>query len=107
MRLEPHENLGRYSFRQEVRTSDTPNLLRQGLDVSPCDLALYLLVDRSGSMNCLEENVRLALMMIYLAATELAIPCGLAFFGVHDDEFASCSWRSQLPCRRRRSRSKR
>ena len=86
VRLEPHETLGRYSFRQEVRTFDTPNLLKQGMDVSPRDLALYLLVDRSGSMNCLEDEVRLALMMIYLAATELEIPCGLAFFGAHDDD---------------------
>ena len=85
VRLEPHESLGRYSFRQEVRTIDTPNLLVQGVDVSPRDLALYLLVDRSGSMNCLEDEVRLALMMIYLAATELEIPCGLAFFGAHED----------------------
>jgi hypothetical protein len=82
---EPHECLGRYSFRQEVRTPETPHLLAQSVDADPRHLALYLLVDRSGSMRDCEEQVRLALMSLYLAAVDLEIPTGLAFFGAHSD----------------------
>jgi len=83
IRLLPHEWQGRYSFRQDVRTPETPHLQRSGVDQSVRSLALYLLVDRSGSMSAVEEDVRLALMTIYLAATELAVPTGIAFFGAH------------------------
>jgi hypothetical protein len=85
-RPEPHESQGRYSFRQETRTPETPHLLHQGVEVSPRDLALYLLVDRSGSMGTIQESVRLALMSLYLAGTELEIPTGLGFFGACDTE---------------------
>jgi hypothetical protein len=84
-RPEPHESLGRYSFRQEVRTPETPHLLAQSIAEDPRDLALYLLVDRSGSMRDCDTQVRLALMSLYLAAVELEIPTGLAFFGAHSD----------------------
>jgi hypothetical protein len=84
-RPEPHESQGRYSFRQEVRTPETPHLLAQSVASDPRDLALYLLVDRSGSMRDCETQVRLALMSLYLAAVELEIPTGLAFFGAHSD----------------------
>lgn len=83
-RPEPHESQGRYSFRQEVRTPDTPHLLVQSIDSSPRDLALCLLVDRSGSMSTIQDEVRLALMMLYLAGTELEIPTGVAYFGAHE-----------------------
>jgi len=85
VRPEPHESQGCYSFRQEARTPETPHLILSGVDESPRDLALYLLVDRSGSMNSLDEDVRLALMSLYLAAVELEIPCGLAFFGASNE----------------------
>ena len=84
-RPEPHESQGRYSFRQEARTPDAPHLLAQSAAEDPRDLALYLLVDRSGSMRDCETEVRLALMSLYLAGTELEIPTGLAFFGAHSD----------------------
>ena len=84
-RPEPHETSGRYSFRQEVRTPDTPHLLEQGVQDDPRDLALYLLVDRSGSMRSWQDAVRLALMGLHLAATQLEIPTGLAFFGANDE----------------------
>jgi hypothetical protein len=86
VRPEPHESQGRYHFRQEIRTPDTPHLLVQSIDCSPRDLALYLLVDRSGSMATIEEEVRLALMMLYLAGTELEIPTGVAFFGARETD---------------------
>ena len=87
-RLEPHDNQGRYSFRQEVRTPDTPHLLVQSMDSSPRDLALYLLVDRSGSISTIQDEVRLALMMLYLAGTELEIPTGVTYFGAHENNRA-------------------
>ncbi|MBN1147060.1 MAG: hypothetical protein JXA78_07380, partial [Anaerolineales bacterium] len=84
-RPEPHESQGRYSFRQEARTPETPHLLAQSVAEDPRDLALYLLVDRSGSMRDCDTQVSLALMSLYLAAMELEIPTGLAFFGAHSD----------------------
>jgi hypothetical protein len=77
----PHEWRGRYSFRQENRTLETPNLDRQGVGNSSRNTALYLLVDRSGSMCSLQEQVRRALMTIYLAAMQLEIPTGVGCFG--------------------------
>lgn len=79
----PHEWQGRYSFRQEVRTPETPHLQRSGVDRGVRSLALYVLVDRSGSMSPLDEDVRLALMTIYLAATDLSVPTGIAYFGAN------------------------
>jgi hypothetical protein len=80
-RLASHMWLGRYSFRQELRLPDFPNLYAQDIDLSSRSLALYLLTDRSGSMDSCNEQVREALMTLYLASTSLEIPTGLAFFG--------------------------
>jgi hypothetical protein len=43
-----------------------------------------VLVDRSGSMIRFEQSIREALMIIYLAATQVAIPIGIAYFGEDD-----------------------
>ena len=83
MNSDLHESLGRYNFRKEVCTSDAPFLLTQSSDLLVHNLALYLLVDRSGSMCNIEEPVCLVLMSLYLAANELEIPAGLAFFGAN------------------------
>jgi hypothetical protein len=96
-RPEPHDSQGRYSFRQEVRTPDTPYLLVQSIDSSPRELALYLLVDRSGSMSTIRDEVRLALMMLYLAGTELEIPTGVAYFGAHETNRTERVWEVTPP----------
>jgi hypothetical protein len=83
----PHEWRGRYSFRQEVRTPSMPHLRRAGIGRVKDDVVFYVLVDRSGSMGVINEPVRLALMALYLAATELGIPLGMAYFGEHRDAF--------------------
>jgi hypothetical protein len=82
--LAPHEYRGRYSFRQEIRTPDRPHLSRQEVSQAARSLALYMLVDRSGSMVRFEQSIREALMTIYLAATQVAIPIGIAYFGEDD-----------------------
>jgi hypothetical protein len=84
-RLSPHEYRGRFSFRQEIRTPDTPHLAYQEMGQAARSLALYVLVDRSGSMDRFEPAVREALMTIYLAAGQVSIPIGMAYFG--EDEF--------------------
>jgi len=85
VRLLPHEWRGRYSFRQEVRSPSMPHLRRAGVGREKDDVVFYVLVDRSGSMGVINEPVRLALMTLYLAATELSIPLGMAYFGEHND----------------------
>jgi hypothetical protein len=82
--LAPHEYHGRYSFRQEIRTPDRPHLSRQEASQAARSLALYVLVDRSGSMIRFEQSIREALMIIYLAASQVAIPIGIAYFGEDD-----------------------
>ena len=86
----PHEYRGRYSFRQELRTPDTPHLARQDVGFAKRSLALYVLVDRSSSMDRFDQAVREALLTIYLAAmqcdgTSPGIPIGIAYFG--EDNF--------------------
>ena len=81
----PHEWRGRYNFRQEVRTPSLPHLQRAGVRREKDDVVFYVLVDRSGSMCVIDEPVRLALMTLYLAATELGIPLGMAYFGASRD----------------------
>jgi len=81
----PHEWRGRYNFRQEVRTPSMPHLRRAGVGREKDDVVFYVLVDRSGSMGVINEPVRLALMTLYLAVTELAIPLGMAYFGEDSD----------------------
>jgi hypothetical protein len=85
VRPTPHQWRGRYSFRQEVRTPARPHLQKAAVGKDKDDVAIYVLVDRSGSMTNVEGPVRLALMTIYLAATELGIPLGMAFFGDDSD----------------------
>ena len=90
----PHEYRGRYTFRQEIRTPDTPHLVRLGMGQAARSLALYVLVDRSGSMDRFEPAVREALMTIYLAAVQVGIPIGIAYFGEDDfytGDFASAA----------------
>ncbi len=53
----PHEYRGRYTFRQEIRTPDTPHLARQEMGQAARSLVLYVLVDRSGSMDRFEQSV--------------------------------------------------
>lgn len=82
---EPHAWRGRYAFRQEARTPETPCLHAQGSERRPRSIALAVLVDRSGSMEELEPHVQLALMTLYLAATDLEIPISLTAFGANHD----------------------
>jgi hypothetical protein len=82
--LAPHEYAGRFNIRQDLRTPETPNLARRYVGESARNLALYVLVDRSGSMCEVDTDVRLAMMTIYLAATSLEIPIGIAYFGAAD-----------------------
>jgi hypothetical protein len=83
-RFNPHEYRGRYSFRQEVRTPERPHLALQDPGQAARSLAFYILVDRSGSMLRFELAVREALMTIFLAALQVAIPTGIAYFGEED-----------------------
>ena len=83
-RTAPHEYRGRYAFRQELRTPETPHLVRQDVGIAKRSLALYVLVDRSGSMDRYEQAIREALMTIYLAAVAAGIPIGIAYFGEDD-----------------------
>jgi hypothetical protein len=83
-RLAPHEYHGRYSFRQEIRTPDKPHLAPQEIGCAARSLVLYMLVDRSGSMERFEQEVREAMMTIYLAAVQVPIPMGIAYFGEDD-----------------------
>jgi hypothetical protein len=80
----PHAYMGRFNLRQDLRTPETPNLARLEKDRSSRSLALYILVDRSGSMCDLNPDVQLALMTMYLAAVSAAIPIGITFFGSGD-----------------------
>ena len=86
----PHEYRGRYSFRQEIRTPCTPHLALWEMGQATRSLVLYVLVDRSGSMDLFEQAVREALMTIYLAAVQIGIPIGIAYFG-EDDFYAGAS----------------
>ncbi|MBI9044601.1 MAG: hypothetical protein JEZ06_08955 [Anaerolineaceae bacterium] len=81
----PHEYRGRYNARQEIRTPEQPHLVQQAVENSAGDLTLYIMVDRSGSMSGMNYDVRLALMTLYLAATDLEIPTGIAYFGQHTE----------------------
>jgi hypothetical protein len=84
VRLGPHEYAGRFNARQDLRTPETPNLARLVRGDAARSLALYVLVDRSGSMCEVDADVRLAMMIIYLAATSLEIPIGITYFGAAD-----------------------
>jgi hypothetical protein len=94
----PHEWLGRYSFRQELRTPDEPCLYRWAVDEDPRSLAVYLLIDRSGSMSTINPEVRLAAFSLYLAATSLGIPTGVGFFGADNDSDPGEFTMPVIPC---------
>jgi len=70
-RWETVEYGGRYSFRQECRTPDTPN--RTLIQSPDPQVAIGLLVDRSTSMNDhgLMDGVRRAVMMLLLTCEQL------------------------------------
>ena len=79
--LTPVEAGGRYHFRQEIRTPDTPFLYMEDVADDNPPAAIHLLVDRSGSMGYIDESVRLALMMVWLAGQELETPVSISYFG--------------------------
>lgn len=82
----PHETRGRLNFRAWTRDPEKPFLLRQAQDDTPSQLALSVLVDRSGSMDSYRSKIRLALMMIFMAARSLRVPIHIAFFGSNKDD---------------------
>ena len=69
----PHEYRGRYSYRQEQRTPDTPNLARIQLGYRVPGSAWSIVVDRSGSINTMLKPLQQGLMAIHLALEELAL----------------------------------
>lgn len=79
--LQPHAYRGRYTWRQALRTPDTPCLTREMPARAARSSAFYVLADRSGSMDDAAPAVRLALMMLLLAGEQLATPVGCAVFG--------------------------
>ena len=81
VRTSAHAWRGRYSFRQELRTPDTPNRVRSLIGKSSRDVVIYVLVDRSGSMSSIEDQVQRALMTLYLASTRVGVPIGITYFG--------------------------
>jgi hypothetical protein len=76
---------GRYSFRKEKRTLETPFLRQMEIGQYRRSLAIYLLIDRAGSMYYMAEQVRLAAMALYLVCQEIGLPLAIAYFG--GDEF--------------------
>ena len=76
----PHEYRGRYSFRQEQRTPDTPNLASIQLGYRVPSSAWGIVVDRSGSINTMLKPLQQGLMAIHLALEELALPHRIAAF---------------------------
>lgn len=87
--LQPHAYRGRYTYRQEARTLDTPCLARDLPTRAARSSAFYVLIDRSGSMDGVAAEVRLAVMMLLLAGEQLAVPVGCAVFGADQDDAIS------------------
>lgn len=79
----PHAYKGRYSARQELRHPEMPCRRRSGDDDTSHEIAVELLVDRSGSMNRINDPVRRALMALYKGHTraDVRIPTGIKYFG--------------------------
>lgn len=75
---------GRYSFRQECRTPDTPFLVREAPGPEAPRMALQILGDRSGSMGRDRHPkitaARLGVMTLHLACLELNIPHAITLF---------------------------
>ena len=80
VRVMPHEYRGRYSFRQEQRTPNTPNLAKLQLGYRVPSSAWGIVVDRSGSINSMLKPLQQGLMSIHLALEELALPHRIAAF---------------------------
>jgi hypothetical protein len=76
----PHEYRGHYSYRQEQRTPDTPNLACIQVGYRVPSLAWGIVVDRSGSINSMLEPLQQGLMAVHLALEELALPHRIAAF---------------------------
>ena len=84
VRITPVEYGGRYSFRQECRTPDTPFLAREDPGPEVPRMALQILGDRSGSMGRERHPkiaaARLGVMTLHLACLELDIPHAITLF---------------------------
>jgi hypothetical protein len=76
----PHEYWGRYSYRQEQRTPDTPNLAKNQVGYRVPGSAWGIVVDRSGSINSMLKPLQQGLMAIHLALEELELPHRIAAF---------------------------
>ena len=76
----PHEYRGRYSYRQEQRTPDMPNLACIQLGYRVPSSAWGIVVDRSGSINTMLKPLQQGLMAIHLALEELALPHRITAF---------------------------
>lgn len=77
----PHEYRGRFNVRQELRSPETPCLVRDDPARRPRSLALAVLLDRSGSMQAMNQKVRLATMALSLACEGLEVPLRVWQFG--------------------------
>ncbi len=75
-----HEHRGRYSFRQEQRTPDTPNLAKIQVGYRVPSSAWGIVVDRSGSINSMLKPLQQGLMAVHLALEELELPHRIAAF---------------------------
>jgi len=76
----PHEYRGRYSYRQEQRTPDTPNLACIQVGYRVPSSAWGIVVDRSGSISTMLKPLQQGLMAVHLALEELALPHRIAAF---------------------------
>jgi len=76
----PQAYRGRYSYRQEQRTPDTPNLASIQLGYRVPGSAWDIVVDRSGSISTMSKPLQQGLMAIHLALEELALPHRIAAF---------------------------
>jgi hypothetical protein len=81
-RVEPVESGGRYSYRQEMRTPDTPFLALSAPGREPPKAVFGLVVDRTGSMDWGNkiQQAKKGLMMLHLAMEELQVPHRIACF---------------------------
>lgn len=84
-RPRPDAGHGRYRFANEVRNADLPFVYKAEIGQARRDLALYVLVDWSSSMRGATSDVRLALMALHLATSELDIAHAITLFGAGRD----------------------
>ena len=76
----PHEYRGRYSYRQEQRTLDTPSLASIQVGYRVPSSAWGIVVDRPGNINTMLKPLQQGLMAIHLALEELELPHRIATF---------------------------